>query len=495
MKKSLTKQMAFIFIGLMALVLAANWLVNNFFLEDFYIYKQESVMQEAYDFLNSYEDATSYSEEDFQAKLIEECTENNIRVAIIGNLGTSSGVVYPQYETSSLIAILEGYSLDLEVADSTVLKQEESYVIQKTMDMRLDRDYMEVYGTLANGCKVLMRMPLESIRENVRISSQFLAYFSIASIFLSILLIVWFSSKITKPIKELAELSKRMADLDFEAKYTRGGLNEIGQLGDHFNQMSEKLQRAFTELKTANNELQTDMEKRVQIDEMRKEFLSNVSHELKTPIALIQGYAEGLQECINDDPESREFYCDVIIDEASKMNQMVKKLLTLNQLEFGNETVSMERFDLTTLVKGVVNSAQILSQQKGASILFKEEEPVYVWGDEFKVEEVVTNYVSNALNHVEGDMVIEIRFLHMENGCIRVTVFNTGKPIPEEDLDKIWIKFYKVDKARTREYGGSGIGLSIVKAIMDSFHQKCGAVNFDNGVEFWFELDATGGGI
>ena len=142
-----------------------------------------------------------------------------------------------------------------------------------------------------------------------------------------------------------------------------------------------------------------------------------------------------------------------------------------------------------TLIRGVVQSASILAQQKEAKILFQETDPVYVWADEFKVEEVVTNYVSNALNHVEGDRIIEIKLSRLEDK-VRVTVFNTGQPIPEEDLEKIWIKFYKVDKARTREYGGSGIGLSIVKAIMDSFHQECGVVNFDNGVEFWFELDA-----
>ena len=171
----------------------------------------------------------------------------------------------------------------------------------------MNRDYLEIYGTLDNGCVCLLRMPLESIRENVRISSQFLAYFSLFSILVSIVLITWLSNQITKPIKELTELSKRMAELDFDVKYTRGGENEIGQLGEHFNKMSENLEYAFSELKTANNELQRDVEQKTQIDEMRKEFLSNVSHELKTPIALIQGYAEGLKECINDDAEKQRF--------------------------------------------------------------------------------------------------------------------------------------------------------------------------------------------
>ena len=245
----------------------------------------------------------------------------------------------------------------------------------------------------------------------------------------------------------------------------------------------------MSELKSANLKLQKDIEKRVQIDEMRTEFLSNVSHELKTPIALIQGYAEGLKDNISDDPESREFYCDVIIDESAKMNRMVRQLLTLNQLEFGNDRLSMERFDLAELIRGVLQSSHILIEQKEAKILFQQKDPVPVWGDEFKIEEVVTNYLTNALNHLEGEKVIEITCREW-NGTVTTTVFNTGQPIPAEDLDKIWEKFYKVDKARTREYGGSGIGLSIVKAIMDSHQQKCWAKNYENGVAFSFTLES-----
>ena len=221
---------------------------------------------------------------------------------------------------------------------------------------------------------------------------------------------------------------------------------------------------------------------------MRQEFLNNVSHELKTPIALVQGYAEGLKENISDDPESREFYCDVIMDEAAKMNKLVKNLLTLNQLESGRDEVTMERFDIVSLVRGVLQSMDIMIQQKEAKVNFEASDPVYVWADEFKIEEVVTNYTSNALNHLNGEKEIEIRVLP-EDDRVRVTVFNTGTPIPEEDIPKLWNKFYKVDKARTREYGGSGIGLSIVKAIMESLHQQYGVQNYDNGVEFWFTLD------
>ena len=221
---------------------------------------------------------------------------------------------------------------------------------------------------------------------------------------------------------------------------------------------------------------------------MRQEFLANVSHELKTPIALIQGYAEGLQDNVNDDPESREFYCEVIVDEADKMNKMVKKLRSLNQLEFGNGQVHLEHFDLQQVVQSVLSSSEILFRQKEVTLSYDGDHPVYVWADEYMIEEVITNYISNAVNHVDGERVIRVT-MERRGDVERISVFNTGKTIPEEDLDKIWIKFYKVDKARTRAYGGNGIGLSIVKAIMDSMNQKCGVINHENGVEFWFELD------
>ena len=221
---------------------------------------------------------------------------------------------------------------------------------------------------------------------------------------------------------------------------------------------------------------------------MRKEFLGNVSHELKTPIALIQGYAEGLKEGVNDDPESREFYCDVIMDEAGKMNQMVKNLLTLNQLEFGDDDLEFERFDIVGLIRGVVASCEILIQQAQAQVSFVAESPVCVWADEFKTEQVVRNYLTNAIHHAENEKRIEIRVIpeKIRSGSRCSTVENR---FPKKTCQSCGISFYKVDKAHTREYGGNGIGLSIVKAIMESFHQDYGVRNFDNGVEFWFELD------
>ena len=249
--------------------------------------------------------------------------------------------------------------------------------------------------------------------------------------------------------------------------------------------------KGYTEIREIAEDFNGIMDKANETDQSRAEFVSNVSHELKTPIALIQGYAEGLKEGITDDPESMEFYCDVIMDEANKMNIMVKRLLTLNQIEFGNDEPEMERFNINELMASVVDANAIRAGQKNMSIVFdNRNEQNFVWADEYKTEEVLTNYISNALNHCDGKRAIEVRTGKSEDGgTITVTVYNSGKNIADEDLERIWEKFYKTDKARTREYGGNGIGLSIVKAIMDSMGQEYGVRNVSDGVEFWFNLD------
>lgn len=485
-RHSITRQIAVIIVGLVAGTVFLCWLLNTMLGSWYYIGNKQKVLVDAMDQINEASKDDVLYDSSYDVDFEKICTNGNITAIIVKSDWTVLRAYSNNYD--SMIAWFTPYVLGIKQMDTNVIDRGDNYVLGKEQDTRMDADYLLLWGTLDDGNIVLMRTAISSIQEAVDTSSHLLAYVGILAVIVSMIVVVFVTRKITNPILQLTNISKRMAELDFEAKYKVRGNNEIEQLGDHMNRLSATLEKTISELKSANNELQIDIQKREQIDEMRKDFLSNVSHELKTPLALIQGYAEGLQECVQDDPESRDFYCEVITDEADKMNKMVKKLLTLNQLEFGNEIVTMERFDLTELIRGVINSSSILLNQNEIKLDYTEEEPLYVWADEFKVEEVVTNYLSNAIHHCEFDKKIEITYTRKED-CVRVSVFNTGKPIPQEDIGNVWIKFYKVDKARTREYGGNGIGLSIVKAIMDSFHKECGVENHADGVEFWFELD------
>ena len=484
MKHSIKRQMMTVFVGLILFMIVVFMIVNGSFLEKYYISNKKSEFIKVYTMVQEGVENGTISSETPEKDLGRLTEKNNISIAVIDS---EYNVVYTNVREKQMMVVqLFGYLYDKNHQE--VLEKTDSYDICKSVDPQNNTEYLTMWGNFDNGDIFIMRSPLESIRSAVTIFNRFIGVVGGCVILVSVLLAWYFSKRITEPIKELATLSQRMAELDFDAKYTSGGSNEIGVLGENFNRMSERLEQTISNLKEANYKLQKDIEQKEKRENMRSEFLGNVSHELKTPIALIQGYAEGLKEGVNDDPESREFYCEVIMDEAGKMNRMVKNLLALNQLEFGEDDVQFERFDITSLISGVLQSLDILIEQKEAQVIFRHKNPIYVWADEFKVEQVVRNYVNNALNHVDGEKVIEIK-ITQENDVAKITVFNTGTPIPEEDLPHIWEKFYKVDKARTREYGGNGIGLSIVKAIMDSFGKGYGAINHTNGVEFWFELD------
>lgn len=487
MKNSLRKQFAVITIGLVAITVFACWFINSTFLITYYEMDKKESVYNAFEMLNKATTNGQLESQDFIDEMQKYTNRYNINMIVID--ADSQTVLTTAFRSEDLKMTLLGYIFE-DASELNIDVNREALVPFKTMDRRTNTECIEMYGAMDNGYWVLLRTPMESIQESVSISNRFLTYIGFFATVISGIVIWIVSKKFTKPVLELANISEKMAHLDFEAKYNGHANNEIGLLGANINTLSESLEKTISELKTANNKLKNDIEIMEKVDEMRKEFLSNVSHELKTPIALIQGYAEGLKEGISDDEESRDYYCEVIMDEARKMNIMVKKLLTLNQLEFGTDVVTMERFDITALIKNYIQSAQILTNANDIKVEMCEQEPIFVWADEFRTEEVFMNYFSNAINHCAGEKIIDVKLEELE-GKVRISVFNTGEPIPEDSIDRLWEKFYKVDKARTREYGGSGIGLSIVKAIVNSMGQECGVMNYTNGVLFWFELETS----
>lgn len=478
--RSVRVKMTLMLIIIMTSVILLSVLINLTMLKAYYTVKEKKTIKESY-----YQIQKVFQKDTVRKNDVDEIAKTyNYRVLISDGSGT---IVYSSEGEKSLMykSLWNILNENLDKISNQIKKQ--GYAVMTNTNKSMGTS-INLMGYLDGDYTVIISTPMESIQTSARLSGQFTMYVGLILIICGAVAMYLYSRQFTKPIEDMAKAANQMSHLDFDVKVPTGSDDELGRLGASINELSSKLEFTISELKTANNELQKDIEQKVQIDEMRKEFLSHVSHELKTPIALIQGYAEGLKEGVNEDAESREFYCDVIMDEASKMNQMVKNLLTLNQLEFGDEDIVFDRFNLTALVRGVLQSMEIMADQAGAKILLHTEEDIYAWADEFKVEQVVKNYVSNACHHVSGDMVIEVKMVQ-KDGKVRVSVFNTGTPIPEADIAHIWDKFYKVDKAHTREYGGNGIGLSIVKAIMKSFHQEYGVKNYDNGVEFWFELD------
>ena len=485
-RHSLKRQMAAVFILLTGFTLVSCWLVNVFFLERLYLKNKQNNLLEIYALICAAHDEGSFGNEDTDRQILSCCNTYNVDFVVTD---ASSNTLYSNIRDPEQVnRQLRDIMFSRDNLDREIISENDNYHISFLRDPVTGSEFITMWGYVGSDCFFMLRTALESIKDSVRMANRTLLVIGVLAMLISAVVIWFITRKITEPVMDLVDVSKRMANLDFETKYQGKSNTEIGVLGENMNILSNRLEETISHLKTANLELQRDVEARRSTDERRKEFLASVSHELKTPIALIQGYAEGLKEGVSEDAESREYYCDVIIDETKKMNHLVMRLMSLGQVEAGEEVAVMERFDLNELIVQSIDSFSHLCEQKGVKLFYEENKGLFVWADESQVEEVLRNYMSNALNHCTGKKEIVIKTERLE-GRVRTGVFNSGEPIPEEHISRIWDKFYKVDKARTREYGGSGLGLSIVKALMESMHQGYGVVNYSDGVEFWFELE------
>ncbi len=480
-----TKLFLIMTITIMAIVLALV-LVNSIIVESYYLYyKKETILQSFYK-INRYLTSNNISSSTAELELEKLAINNNLNILITSN---SNFVIYNS--NKEFKEYLQGQE---KIENGKVLYKTDNAYIVEAKDTKSEINFLMLAGVLDNNNIVYIRMPISSIKDSVKISNNFLYSLGIITVIISGIAILIISKKFTKPITELSNIANKMSNLDFSQKYRiKDSEDEIDNLGKSINKMSDKLEETITKLQKNNSELEKDIEEKSKIDEMRKQFISDVSHELKTPIALIQGYSEGLIENVNSDEESRKFYAEVIQDEANKMDKMVKELLELMKLEYGAKKFNDELFNITELINEELRKYTVLLNENNIETKFDLKEPVYVYADSNFVEQIVNNYLSNAIKNVEEinkEKYIKISFKIIEDK-IRISVFNTGKNISKENMQRIWNRFYKEDTSRNREMGGTGIGLSLVKAIMNNYNNEYGVINKTNGVEFYFDLNIT----
>ena len=494
MKRSLKRKSVLYIVVVVLLALVVGLSISFAFSNRFYISVKQISLKRVYSQVDSlYSDPlTGYRlDDDGYEELSSICESNTVSMLI---LNPSGNIDFAYGNSSTLYKRLNDIMLSNDDSQAKVIEQNDDYVLQTHNRSSGEPGYVEIWGVLQNGNIIIARSSYAGIVNSVRVSFGFFCLVCLVIFVLVSILVFFIVKPYTDSLNRLLVFAQKANKGEFDIEYeeNKGHRNdEIGMLGANINEMSHKLEKTIAELKTSNLKLEKELKGRIEQEEARKKYMSDVSHELKTPIALISGYAEGIKEGISSSPEETDYYCDVIIDEAEKMNLMIKKLATLNQLESGSNEVSLERFNLTEVIDGFLNTMTIVIEEKDANIYFDNTIPVYVWSDEFLVEEAFMNYFNNALNHMGDSRIIRINAEYKDERTVRLTVFNSGSHIAEEEQDKIWQQFYKVDKARTRSYGGSGLGLSIVKAIADSLNQKCGVYNVDDGVAFWIELEAA----
>ena len=245
------------------------------------------------------------------------------------------------------------------------------------------------------------------------------------------------------------------------------------------------------DLRTSNEQLAHEIEEKERIDAMRREFIVNVSHELKTPIALIQGYAEGLTAGIAESPEDRDFYCNTIAEEAGHMNTMVTQLLSLSKLELGREILSCEAISLGDCVRAVVEKTAVL--RAGHNLKVSCSGDAVIESDGRLLDQIIMNYMTNAIRYTPDGGSIALCVTQPEPDMVKISVFNEGEGVPEAELPLLWEKFYRTDKARSRASGGTGVGLSIVRASAALLGGSCDAQNVSGGIVFSLTLPIQGG--
>ena len=486
--KSLRARLFFTLCIVVFVIIMFFIIVNNIVLSTFFYYSKIN------DIRNVYEQISQLDLGKDNEKVLEEiCLENSFNIVI----KNKENIIYADRSDftenfKELPKINDSIRYSI-FNKSDILFSNEDKTIRRIQDKTNGIKFLLLDSNLENGNELYIRMPISIIEENVKISNNFLYIIAVITVILGGIAILIFAEKFTKPIEELSSITNKMTKLDFDKKYQENNNeDEIDELGKNINTLSDRLKNTIHQLKKNNSELEKNIEEKAKIDEMRKRFVSDVSHELKTPIAIIQGYAEGLIENVNTDEENRNFYANVILDETNKMDKLVKRLLELARLENEDTKFNDTNFDIVELINGIITNYKVIMKDENIQIEFDEKNPIYVCADDFYIDQVMGNYFTNAIKNVKeinGQKKIKINIRKSEEqGKVRISVFNTGKNIDEEDLIRIWNRFYKVDESRDRSKGGSGIGLSLVKAVMNKYNNKYGVENKENGVEFYFEL-------
>ena len=353
-----------------------------------------------------------------------------------------------------------------------------------------------VYGKdFKNGYHIEITAQKDPIQENANIATSVTTTITVMALLLALIFISVYAKRFTKPLIEMSSITNKIANLDFSDKCEINRKDEIGILARNINTVSDSLNTALTELREKNEKLMEDIENERRIEKMRSDFISSASHELKTPIAIIRGYAEGLKMSVDGENDGATEYCDIIMHEADRMNNLVLSMLEQSQYSSGSKMPDLKEFNLNGMIERFLKAATPIFEEKGVTARFNSTDGILVLADENQYTTVLSNIVLNACSHAKGEKLIEVSTEILDNNKVRVNVFNTGSFVDDKDKDSIFTSFYRADKAHSRAEGRFGLGLSIVKSITENHGCECGFENKENGVTFWFTVNLTEGQI
>lgn len=489
-KKSITRKLFAITSIVFVVFITTNLIVQSAFFEQFYIkWKRDNLEHNLIKFKSQY--ALLEKDEDASSLINSFEEDNNYKIIIRDSLGNLKYLTrtFDERKDSMKVRIMHQIMSDEIEHRGGIAKFKEEGKPLIFVTKKIREIPVSIAGILYDEKKdetVYAFSSLQPVNEAVQVIKEFYFYFYIGAIIIILLLSLIYSNMIAKPLIKITKTASKMANLNFDEKCVVKSEDEIGALATSLNLLSENLNVALTSLKDANMQLEKDIEKEKKLTEMRKDFVAAVSHELKTPITLIEGYTQALNDDICEG-EEKQYFIDVIMDESKKMNNLVSDMLDLSQLESGNFKLVQEEFFINELVKPVTKKFSSLLKEKNIKFELNLIQNIKVNADWNRIEQVLTNYMTNAIRHTDEGGAISVIMVNKDD-TICVEVENSGSKIDDDEINKIWDNFYKIDKSRTRKLGGTGLGLSIVKNIMVLHGGSCGVENTIRGVKFYFIL-------
>ncbi len=491
------------FVGLISLFLVSVLVINVFFLDDIFIAGTMKTMEKA-----SGELAKALEAGEFSSEILAESSfGSGLFIAVFSEKGIveyNSGLPRTKMEEPPEKESSERESSEEEPRESkdrtagrSQINGEASALLKKFLTEPEQKQlfYTEKAGgarrsvillkRLDNGKILLMMKPLMPLQESSKLATVFILASGAVVLLVGSVGVFILSGRLTAPILNMDRVARKMAALDFSESVIVSGRDELGALGGSIQTMSENLNRTLNELQAANGKLQLEIERERELDRQRRRFISSVSHELRTPLSMIQGYADGLRHGVVEERNGIMEYCDVIVDETRKMSGLIRDMLDLSSYEAGAFAYTMESFDLARLVRKNAQRVHALITATEASVEVEGPEICMAYGDEGRIGQVLSNFVTNALNHGAAGEAVRVSY-GIEAGLAHIKVFNYGPRISEQDLEHIWDPFYKAGDGAVSRGAGFGLGLAIAHAIAEAHGGECHAENADDGVVFSF---------
>ncbi|MBS4537089.1 HAMP domain-containing protein [Clostridium sp. D2Q-11] len=478
MTKSIRYKLFGVFILLLSLFLMI-FILSSYFLDDIFISGNKRIIKRNYNEFNT----TLREGEVTQQELVDMVDEIGGNITILTpnlNLKVTTSTFNNEDNTAFNLQVMK------EI-EKLRIDETKTFTFVIASSLRDDRRVMFFIGKLSTGGFFIAEKPLKVIESSIEIAELFIIIAGIGTLIIGSIIVYFLSTKLSKPIVEVNRVANEIANLNFDEKVEVKSEDEIGRLGNSINLISNKLNTVLTELTLANSKLREDIEKEKQLEKMRRKFVSNVSHELKTPISMIQGYAEGLKFNIAKTPEDKEYYYNVIIEESDKMSNLIDDLLKLSSYESGNFHIDKDSFDISSLLKDVIEKYKINIKERNMKLDLELPESLIINADSLRIEQIISNFMNNTLKYGEEGGNIKISLKDLKD-YFRLSFYNSGDKIDQKELENIWTSFYKADSEKKSIQTGTGLGLAIVRAIVELHGGRYGAMNKEDGVEFWITL-------